>query len=277
MAQKFDIDKYYIQNFKNENGLSQCVVTSIVQDSKGFLWFGTLDGLNKFDGYNFKIYRHNPEESSTIPSSKINSVFADSNNHLIVNTTGGTCFFDCATGKRIFNKKLQKINLEIVENYTKDSVLIYTKNKGLTLLNTKNWEAEELQAKDNSIYKDLLVISLLKWLNKVYIIGSNGDIVLYNKQSKKYLKYITTTKFKEVVTQATFDKNNHILLYNKSAEITSFDTELLTFYNPEYLAKQQIKNCIKIQYSKRLDVLLIVTYENGLYVYDYVTGLLTHV
>lgn len=39
-----------------ENGMSQSSVLSIMQDSQGFMWFATLDGLNKYDGYNFKVY-----------------------------------------------------------------------------------------------------------------------------------------------------------------------------------------------------------------------------
>src|SRR6266540_523584 len=41
-----------------ENGLSQSTVRAIIQDSQGFMWFGTEDGLNKYDGYNFTLYKH---------------------------------------------------------------------------------------------------------------------------------------------------------------------------------------------------------------------------
>ena len=43
-----------------ESGLSQSTVNSIFQDSDGYIWFGTQDGLNKYDGYNFTVYRKNP-------------------------------------------------------------------------------------------------------------------------------------------------------------------------------------------------------------------------
>lgn len=49
-----------IQHFSIYNGLVQRTVTDIVQDSKGFIWFATWNGLNKFDGYTFKNYKSIP-------------------------------------------------------------------------------------------------------------------------------------------------------------------------------------------------------------------------
>ena len=49
-----------------EQGLSQSTVHAIFQDSEGFMWFGTNDGLNKYDGYNFTVYRHAPENPHSL-------------------------------------------------------------------------------------------------------------------------------------------------------------------------------------------------------------------
>ena len=49
-----------------EEGLSQNGGNVIIQDSKGFMWFGTQDSLNKYDGYSFTVYKHNPENSASI-------------------------------------------------------------------------------------------------------------------------------------------------------------------------------------------------------------------
>ncbi|HEY4149632.1 MAG TPA: two-component regulator propeller domain-containing protein [Chitinophagaceae bacterium] len=51
-------------NFSSKDGLSSNTVNAIVKDRYGYMWFATDDGINKFDGVNFTIYRHNPADST---------------------------------------------------------------------------------------------------------------------------------------------------------------------------------------------------------------------
>lgn len=60
-----------------EHGLSNFTVTSIVQDHEGFLWFGTADGLNKYDGYDFKIYKHDPSDTTGLPGQEVTCLLLD--------------------------------------------------------------------------------------------------------------------------------------------------------------------------------------------------------
>ncbi len=60
-----------------EHGLSNFTVTSIVQDQQGFLWLGTADGLNKYDGYDFKIYKHDAADTTGLPGQDVTSLFVD--------------------------------------------------------------------------------------------------------------------------------------------------------------------------------------------------------
>lgn len=83
--------KKYIkfEQITTEQGLSQNTVRCIYQDSKGFLWFGTTNGLNRYDGYDFKIYLNNPSDSTTISLNSIWTIYEDREGLLWIGTNGG--------------------------------------------------------------------------------------------------------------------------------------------------------------------------------------------
>ena len=77
-----------VQRYSLEEGLSQQAVNAIVQDSEGFMWFGTEDGLNRFDGYEFRQLRHDRSDSRTLPNGWISALVA-SDDGLWIGTDGG--------------------------------------------------------------------------------------------------------------------------------------------------------------------------------------------
>jgi signal transduction histidine kinase/ligand-binding sensor domain-containing protein/DNA-binding response OmpR family regulator len=77
------------KNLSTPNGLSVDNATCIVQDKKGFIWIGTRDGLNKYDGYTFTIYRNNPEDSASISGNFIWSMEEDRQGDLWIGTIDG--------------------------------------------------------------------------------------------------------------------------------------------------------------------------------------------
>ncbi len=60
-----------------EEGLSQSAVEATVQDPLGFMWFGTEDGLSRFDGYEFTIFKHDPDDPNSISNSNIWCLYVD--------------------------------------------------------------------------------------------------------------------------------------------------------------------------------------------------------
>lgn len=85
-----------------DNGLSQNSGTSIIQGSNGFLWFGTMSGLNRFDGYSFKTYYFNPRDTNSLSSSWITTILEDENKSLWIGTRfGGLNLFNPSIGKYV--------------------------------------------------------------------------------------------------------------------------------------------------------------------------------
>jgi ligand-binding sensor domain-containing protein/signal transduction histidine kinase len=79
----------------NLDGLSQSTVQAIVKDKDGFMWFGTQDGLNRYDGYTFKVYRHNSKDSSSLSRNNIMSLYVDRQGNLWVGAANGAlCLYD---------------------------------------------------------------------------------------------------------------------------------------------------------------------------------------
>jgi ligand-binding sensor domain-containing protein len=76
------------------DGLSQGMVNWITQDKYGFMWFATKDGLNRYDGYEFKVYRQDPADSNTVGNSFITVIKEDSKGRLWVGTSTGLDIFD---------------------------------------------------------------------------------------------------------------------------------------------------------------------------------------
>lgn len=81
-----------------EEGLSQSLISDILQDRQGYMWFGTQEGLNKFDGHRFTIYKYQPGDSTSLSENYVNAVYEDRSGTLWIGTAGGgLCRFDRST------------------------------------------------------------------------------------------------------------------------------------------------------------------------------------
>lgn len=77
-----------------EQGLSQSTVFSILQDKLGFMWFGTNDGLNKYDGYKITVYKPDPGNPQSLSGNRVFTIFEDSKGELWIGTDGGLNKYD---------------------------------------------------------------------------------------------------------------------------------------------------------------------------------------
>ncbi|OQP53679.1 hybrid sensor histidine kinase/response regulator [Niastella populi] len=85
------------------NGLSHSQVNTIIKDAKGFMWFGTASGLNRYDGYTFKVFRHKENDSTTLSDDLVSAIQEGPHNKFWINTRGGQNIFDPVSEKAITN------------------------------------------------------------------------------------------------------------------------------------------------------------------------------
>lgn len=79
----------HFKRISSEDGLSQNSLFCMLQDSKGFMWFGTQDGLNKYDGYHFKIYKPEPNDMNSLSHNSIFAICEDFSGMIWLGTLGG--------------------------------------------------------------------------------------------------------------------------------------------------------------------------------------------
>ncbi len=90
-------------------GLSSSNIKSIIQDKKGFIWIGTANGLNRFDGYISKTYKHKPSNPTSLPDNDIVEIFEDSDANLWIGTFGGLCMYDKDKNNFVRHEEVEKV------------------------------------------------------------------------------------------------------------------------------------------------------------------------
>ncbi len=124
-----------------DQGLSNNAVTSIFQDQHGFMWFGTFDGLNRYDGYSFKIFRNVINDTTSLNSNVIRVITEDANHQLWIGTGKGLNIYNPLKASFYSTKfkswdntsvsPLESVISAIQKNNKDGSMLIGTQQKGL--------------------------------------------------------------------------------------------------------------------------------------------------
>jgi ligand-binding sensor domain-containing protein/anti-sigma regulatory factor (Ser/Thr protein kinase) len=178
----------FFENYTSQNGLSQNSCFAIAQDDHGFMWFGTQDGLNRFDGKEFRTFLPQNGLGKKLPSNYISSLFFDKQKDLLwVGTIRGTCIYHPVRDSLVAIYELfpsaallHTIPVKKIISFSKDEYWFVTHNNGLLLLNTQNgtvqafFNDEENRAKVNSIvlHKGKLIVGVLQHL--YYLNKANG-------------------------------------------------------------------------------------------------------
>lgn len=173
-------------------GLSQNTVYCTLQDNQGFIWIATEDGLNRYDGYNFNIYKHNKNLTS-LSSNQVNYLFEDRDKNLWIGTTDGLNIYDREKDcfKRLYtqSKKSSESN-DFITGIVQDKAgnLWIATYDGLKRYNkTANTFATFLipNPKGDKLINKIQTISLS---GDVLWIGTGNDLKLFSTKTHQYLQ-----------------------------------------------------------------------------------------
>lgn len=199
-----------IKTISRDQGLSENTVLSITQDSKGFMWIGTLNGLNRYDGTNFVVYQNNPNNPNSISGNIVSAIYEDQNKALWIGTNKGLNLFDPVTN----SFTLIKFNL-------------FENNKIATDIDNVNNICAITQGKKGILW-----------------IGTLNGLIKFDPISKQLTRYLLEKEFleeKNVAEKNVLPKNrvngvvedaNGILWINSPYKLYKFDQkeEKFTIY-----------------------------------------------
>ncbi|MDT3401177.1 two-component regulator propeller domain-containing protein [Mucilaginibacter terrae] len=196
---KGQANKLAVEQIGIQHGLSNNEVRCIFKDHTGYLWFGTYDGLNRYDGYTFKIFRNNPNQPQSISDSWINCIGEDNVGRMWAGTRHGVNVLDprsetfkSLTASQARDTTQVKIttNISDIKRTQDDRMLVGTDGQGLAIFDNKKSTGGE--------FLPLLLGSQLNYgysVSKVSV-GVSGEIFVIVKGQGLYQLDNRTLKFR---------------------------------------------------------------------------------
>jgi signal transduction histidine kinase/ligand-binding sensor domain-containing protein len=215
---RIDFEKYSI-----DQGLSQNTIYTIIQDSKGYMWFGTEDGLNRFDGYGYTVYMPAKDNPKTLSNSRIFALHEDANKNIWIGTLGGGLNrFDYET--QSFSSftheagNLESISSNVIMSLSSDSfgnLLIGTAGGGLNIYNpdANKFSSYTNNPSDPKSIPGNIVRSIYVSPNGIIFIGTDKGLAIFDS-SNGVFSHITSViglsnplLFRTVLAIAQEDEN----------------------------------------------------------------------
>lgn len=174
------------------DGLSQSTVFSIKQDKKGFLWIGTADGLNRYDGYTFSVYKHSKNDSTTIQSDRIRYILCDRENHIWLGTSAGLSFYD-----RENNKFLNyPLNTQVNHIFQHPSGLLYVAtDNGVFKFDSRNRSFRSLSIGGKNDLRTQIIINY----NNLLLVGNTDGLFMSPLEEEYFVPFNKELPGKDVM------------------------------------------------------------------------------
>ena len=258
---------YRLKNITTVNGLSQSSVIAIHQDLKGQMWFGTRDGLNRYDGSTISVFRNNPKDSLSICNNDILSIEGDKSGNLWVGTYNGlNCYnpvsnvfkhyFHGNSANTLCNNTIW--NIKEINN----EIWIATAG-GLSIFNksTQKFTSVSHNSKNSSSLSNNFVISIYKTKKGAIWVGTaKGLCQLISRKGDSFVfkEFFTSNNERLYVQDIKEDKNGNLCVATKQHGLLKLDSKsnkLIPF--SQNLTDSDVRS---IDFDKN-DVAWVGTYE----------------
>ncbi|ETZ23653.1 two-component regulator propeller domain-containing protein [Pedobacter sp. V48] len=265
---------YTFRHYQVENGLSYNSVICSLQDRKGFLWFGTKDGLNRFDGYTFKIFRNDPDNPKSIGNNFIHSLYEDKNENIWVGTLIGLYkynplneSFDLVEATK--NRDIRDIKLD-----SKGNIWYIA---GLTLCRY-NEKSKKLNIFEPRVHSGATSLSITA-NDEVWVSTTDGFIQKYDDKKNTFENYNVFINSKPTISswiEKLYDTGKGFFFIGTSNQgIKTFDVNTLTYKDILVTNPDQTPIYARDFIAKDDGEYWIAT-ESGLFLYNIKTGKYTN-
>ncbi|TBO44478.1 ligand-binding sensor domain-containing protein [Pedobacter kyonggii] len=266
---------YYFRHYQVENGLSNNTAFCSVQDGNGFMWFGTKDGLNRFDGYSFKTYRHDPDQAGSLGNDLIYALHHDREQTLWVGTNSGVYQYNPAKesfsiiketkGMRIIDLASdQRGNLWILSSF---KIYLYQKH------------SKKVQAFTHNAPFDASLVTVLKD-GSVWISTGKGTLEKYNPKANNFQRFNINGKNAKIeygwVSRIAETENGNLLVGTTNQGVKLFNPVTLASKNILRLNDDQTPIFVRDIKKTGPHEFWIAT-ESGIYIYNDENGAIIHI
>ncbi|MFT4522133.1 MAG: ligand-binding sensor domain-containing protein, partial [Bacteroidia bacterium] len=224
-------DIIHFENIGREDGLAQSTITGITQGSEGFMWFGTAEGLHRYDGYDFKIFKHDIRQDNSLSNNHITCIYEDTKGRLWVGTfTGDLNEFDKRTHTfkkyviRDKNNEANKYQVNCIGEDDAGRMLIGLDGGGMVVANIdkKIWKVYN---QSNSLLPNDYVNSFSKEASDLgYWVGTQHGAVLFKDHAFK--KFSSLDLFENQFITDMLHKGSKVYITTNGQGLQVWDTEL---------------------------------------------------
>ncbi len=207
----------FFKHITTNEGLSQSTVTSILQDDEGFMWFGTQDGLNKFDGSTVKVYKNDPLNPKSISHNLIQTLFKDRTGNIWIGSgEGGLIYFD----REKDSFKSYQLNpldsagpgrsrVDAIEEDSAGNLWIGTYGGGLNFFDIQskkitNFKNDPLD--NRSLSNDYIKDLLIDRRGKVWVATFHGGLNCLDPSTKSFKQFKFDPKNKNTISRNDISK-----------------------------------------------------------------------